>query len=115
MKKLLIALALVAGVLSAQTEVRQAIALPSYKDLKYAPLPPLKIPDPVTFTLPNGMRVYLLEDHELPVISGSALIRTGNLFDPAALPMEEHGLPKSDRLEGFADVEVRTAVRSASA
>jgi zinc protease len=82
MKKLLIALALVAGVLSAQTEVRQAIALPSYKDLKYAPLPPLKIPDPVTFTLPNGMRVYLLEDHELPVISGSALIRTGNLFDP---------------------------------
>jgi hypothetical protein len=36
MKKLLIALALVAGVLSAQTEVRQAIALPSYKDLKYA-------------------------------------------------------------------------------
>ena len=35
-----------------------------------------------TATLPNGMRVYLLEDHELPVINGSARIRTGNLFDP---------------------------------
>ena len=28
------------------------------------------------------MRVFLLEDHELPLISGLALIRTGNLFDP---------------------------------
>ena len=29
------------------------------------------------------MKVFLLEDHELPVINGSARIRTGNLFDPA--------------------------------
>ena len=28
------------------------------------------------------MKLYLLEDHELPVISGVALVRTGNLFDP---------------------------------
>jgi zinc protease len=28
------------------------------------------------------MRVLLLEDHELPLINGLALIRTGNLFDP---------------------------------
>ncbi len=28
------------------------------------------------------MRVFLLEDHELPLIRGLALIRTGNLFDP---------------------------------
>ena len=33
-------------------------------------------------TLPNGMKLYLLEDHELPVVSGTALVRTGNLFDP---------------------------------
>ena len=33
--------------------------------------------------LPNGMKVYLLESHELPVIHGLALVRTGNLFDPA--------------------------------
>ena len=29
------------------------------------------------------MKVYLLEDHELPLVHGTALIRTGNLFDPA--------------------------------
>jgi zinc protease len=67
---------------SAQTEVRHAIVLPSYKDLKYPPLPALKIPEPTEITLSNGMKVMLLEDHELPLISGAALIRTGNLFDP---------------------------------
>jgi zinc protease len=56
--------------------------LPSYKDLKYPPLKQVKIPDPVEVTLTNGMRVFLLEDHELPVIQGVALVRTGNLFDP---------------------------------
>jgi len=69
-------------VASAQTEVRRAVVLPSYKDLKYPPLPPLKVPAPTEITLSNGMKVMLLEDHELPLISGAALIRTGNLFDP---------------------------------
>lgn len=55
---------------------------PSYKDLKYPPLRDIKIPDVATFTLSNGIRVYLLEDHELPTVRGFALIRTGNLFDP---------------------------------
>ncbi len=56
--------------------------LPSYKDLKYPPLPQVKIPEPAAVTLSNGMRVFLLEDHELPLIHGLALVRTGNLFDP---------------------------------
>ncbi|MGA3185959.1 MAG: pitrilysin family protein [Bryobacteraceae bacterium] len=56
--------------------------VPSYKDLKYPPLPQVKIPEPASFTLANGMRVFLLEDHELPLVRGLALIRTGNLFDP---------------------------------
>ena len=55
---------------------------PSYKDLKYPPLPQVKIPEPTTVTLSNGMRVFLLEDHELPLIRGLAMIHTGNLFDP---------------------------------
>jgi zinc protease len=67
---------------AAQTEVRRAIVLPSYKDLKYPPLPPLKVPEPAEITLSNGMKVLLLENHELPLVSGAALIRTGNLFDP---------------------------------
>ncbi len=34
------------------------------------------------------MRIFLLEDHELPLIHGLALIHTGNLFDPP----DKHGL-----------------------
>ncbi|HUS06233.1 MAG TPA: pitrilysin family protein [Bryobacteraceae bacterium] len=55
---------------------------PSYKDLKYPPLPQVKIPDVATSTLPNGIKLYLLENHELPLVGGFALVRTGNLFDP---------------------------------
>jgi len=56
---------------------------PSVKDLKFPPLGPIEIPPVETFTLPNGMKVFLLEDHELPLVHGAARIRTGNLFDPA--------------------------------
>src|SRR5277367_1167824 len=56
--------------------------VPSYKNLKYPPLAQPKIPEPAQFTLSNGMRVFLLEDHELPLIQGLALVHTGNLFDP---------------------------------
>ena len=57
-------------------------AVPSYKDLKYPPLGPIQVPNVATFTLPNGMKLYLLEDHELPLVSGVARVRAGNLFDP---------------------------------
>jgi zinc protease len=59
-----------------------AQTVPSYTQLVYPPLKQVKVPEPASFTLKNGMRVLLLEDHELPLISGLALIRTGNLFDP---------------------------------
>ncbi len=57
-------------------------SVPSVKDLKFPALKPIPIPEVAAFTLANGMKVYLLEDRELPMISGAALIRTGNLFDP---------------------------------
>jgi zinc protease len=83
MRALLVSLLLCAGFAAAQTEVRHAVVLPSYKDLKFPPLPPLKVPEPVEVTLSNGMKILLLEDHELPLVSGAALVRTGNLFDPS--------------------------------
>jgi len=55
---------------------------PSYRDLKFPPLRQVTIPEVAAFTLPNGMKVYLLENHELPTVRGTALVRTGNLFDP---------------------------------
>jgi len=62
---------------------QQTAIPPSYKALKYPPLPEIKIPKVEESTLPNGMRIYLLENHELPLVRGLALVRTGNLFDPA--------------------------------
>ncbi len=59
-----------------------AAAVPTYKDLKYPPLRPIAIPQIERVTLPNGLRLYLLEDHEIPMVHGAALVRTGNLFDP---------------------------------
>src|SRR5439155_27008196 len=41
------------------------------------------IPKVEQVTLPNGMKLYLLEDHDLPMVRGLALVRTGNLFDQA--------------------------------
>jgi zinc protease len=58
------------------------LTAPAYKTLKFGPPPPVKLPDIPTFTMPNGMRVYLLENHELPLVGGFVLVRTGNLFDP---------------------------------
>lgn len=53
-----------------------------YTDLKFAPPPEVKIPNYTQFRLGNGMTVYLMEDHELPLISGSAIVRTGDRFEP---------------------------------
>ncbi len=55
-----------------------------YKSLKYPPLNQIKVPEPVRFELPNGMVVYLLEDHELPKISLHATVRVGSRWEPAA-------------------------------
>jgi zinc protease len=55
----------------------------SPKDLKYPPLHTLQAPACATFTLPNGIKLYLLEDHDLPAVGGIALVRTGSLLDSA--------------------------------
>jgi zinc protease len=78
MKRLLLAASFVA-VAVGQTATQPA---PTYKTLKYPPLAQVKIPEPAEVTLANGMRVLMLEDHELPLIRGLAMVRTGNLFDP---------------------------------
>jgi zinc protease len=66
----------------AAAPAKPVAAATSVKTLKFAPLKPVKIPEVTQFTLPNGLRVYLLESRSLPVVSGFALVKTGNLFDP---------------------------------
>lgn len=60
----------------------QSQELPGVDQLRFPPLKQVRIPEVATYTLPNGMRLYLLENRELPLITGFALVRTGNLFDP---------------------------------
>ncbi len=53
-----------------------------YKSLKYPRLGDIEMPDVQKVTLANGMRLFLVEDHELPLISVSARIRTGSIYEP---------------------------------
>lgn len=54
-----------------------------YTELEFEPLPEIQIPDYERYELDNGMVVYLIEDRDLPLISGTALIRTGGRYEPA--------------------------------
>jgi zinc protease len=55
---------------------------PSYKNLQYPPLAEIQLPEYERYQLNNGMVIYLVEDHRLPLISGNAIIRTGSRFEP---------------------------------
>ncbi len=49
----------------------------TFKTVEFTP------PEPDRVVFENGMVVYLLEDHELPLISMTATLRTGSWLDPA--------------------------------
>jgi zinc protease len=54
-----------------------------YAKLKYPKLSEIQIPKVERVTLRNGMRLFLLEDHELPLVDISLRIRTGSMYEPA--------------------------------
>lgn len=56
-----------------------------YTELQLPPPPEVKLPDYDRFQLANGMTVYLVEDHELPLVSGRALVRVGSRWEPAEM------------------------------
>ena len=56
----------------------------AWKGLKFGKLGEVKIPEIEIFTLKNGVKVYLLENHTLPFINGTMLVKTGTLLDPPA-------------------------------
>jgi zinc protease len=60
----------------AQTATWQQIPIP--------PLPAFKPPQPKRIQLSNGMVIFLQEDHELPLIDGSARIHGGSRHEPAS-------------------------------
>jgi zinc protease len=70
---LLLVLGLLCGTLNAQT----------WKQIPIPPLPAFHPQEPTRIELPNGMVVFLQEDHELPLIDAVARIRGGSRSEPA--------------------------------
>ena len=52
-----------------------------YTELEFPPLKEVQLPKYERYQLDNGMVVYLMEDHELPLVSGSVTIRTGSRLE----------------------------------
>ncbi|NJM45534.1 MAG: insulinase family protein [Alkalinema sp. RU_4_3] len=52
-----------------------------YRDLQFPPLAEVKVPKYDRFVLPNGLIVYLMEDRDLPLISGTLLMHGGDRYD----------------------------------
>jgi len=47
------------------------------------PLIKFEVPKSERFVLPNGMIVHLISDHELPLVSITAYVNAGSLYEPA--------------------------------
>jgi predicted Zn-dependent peptidase len=76
----LITAALVIAALAVAPAVAQ---VENHKKIKFPKLPEFKIAKPEVYDLDNGMKIFLLEDHELPLINVTARIRTGSNYEPA--------------------------------
>ncbi|HAC16051.1 MAG TPA: hypothetical protein DCE78_08930 [Bacteroidetes bacterium] len=55
----------------------------THDQLEFPEINQFQMPDVTTFELNNGIKFYLVENNELPLISVSALIRAGSFMDPA--------------------------------
>lgn len=56
-------------------------AFPSPDDIQYPPLR-FELPQAQRAVLSNGIVLYVLENHELPLVNVSALVTTGTMHDP---------------------------------
>ena len=63
---------------------KSAAQATDWEQIKIAPLPDFHPREPKRIALPNGMVIFLQEDHELPLIDGVARIRGGSRSEPAA-------------------------------
>jgi len=85
LKPLAAFLALVMLALSPLSMLGQTPQIPAHpRDLKYATLsytPPKR--EQYRHVLSNGAVAYLVEDHDLPLVNVSTLVRTGSYLDPA--------------------------------
>src|SRR5579864_6726818 len=62
---------------------RAAAQATDWKQVPIPPLPAFKPQQPKRIELSNGMVIFLQEDHELPLVDGTARIRGGSVNEPA--------------------------------
>ena len=102
-----------------------------YKDLTFPKLRDVSMPQIAERTLSNGLRLFLVEDHDFPTISMRGRIRTGSMYEPedkiglasmTGRVMRTGGTPTTsgDDLDEFlenraASVEVSVGLNSGSA
>lgn len=67
----------------APPQAKSESANQAWQKIPIPKLPEFHPPQPKRFQLPNGMVVFLQEDHELPMIDGTARIRGGERSVPA--------------------------------
>ncbi|AFY52960.1 putative Zn-dependent peptidase [Rivularia sp. PCC 7116] len=71
------------GAMAQQVTAQVKYTPKHYTDLKFEPVGEIKLPEYERYQLDNGMIVYLMENHELPLVNGRAIIHTGSRFEPA--------------------------------
>ena len=82
MKRIILLIAIAAALLLPALPV--AAQADNWKQVPIPRLPAFKPRQPKRIQLPNGMVIFLQEDHELPLIDGSARIRGGSINEPAS-------------------------------
>jgi zinc protease len=68
---------------AAKPATKHVAPAPQWKKISIPALPAFKPQQPKRIQLANGMVIFLQEDHELPLINGSARIRGGSVSEPA--------------------------------
>jgi zinc protease len=76
-------LILLAATATLTTVPRAAAQATSWQQVPIPPLPAFKPQQPKRIELANGLVIFLQEDHELPLIDGTARIRGGSVNEPA--------------------------------
>jgi zinc protease len=83
MKKSLLSILLIAVAATFTTGPQAAAQAASWQQIEIPPLAAFKPQQPKRIELKNGMVIFLQEDHELPLIDGTARIRGGSVNEPA--------------------------------
>jgi zinc protease len=78
-----LALTLLLAAATFATVPRATAQATNWQQVPIPPLPAFKPQQPKRIQLSNGMVIFLQEDHELPLIDGTARIRGGSVNEPA--------------------------------